>query len=620
MAISPLIADALIPDKQRYQSLFTQSAATVVPGDAVLNFSDMQPRLDYALQQFTLPRAPSRFMLVKMPDETAYLQVLAAAVRNKLSPRHALYGGRYCVELPADNQQPAPVPYITLQTAQQADDDFAVSGEVQVAQWAEYEALFGCVRQFFGTISLHPGLVHRANGGVLLISLRAILAQPVLWLRLKQMVESHYFHWYAPDESRPLPVAIPPLPLQLSIILVGERELLAEFQQLEPVLSKLAIYSEFAEEVSLDDEAALAHWCQWVNALACQQQLPLPDSSAWPALLQAAVRFTGDQTLLPLSPGWLVRELSEMLAFCDETVVSEMMSGETAINKKAAAPVVRNGITSFSGQQFQHMQAQRQWREDGLYQQIQREILSHQVILETEGQRIGQINGLAVVEYPGHPRSFGEPARLSCVVHIGDGELMDVERKAELGGNIHAKGMMIMQAFLLAALRLEQQLPFSASLTFEQSYSEIDGDSASMAELCVLISALANVPLYQHMAITGAVDQFGRSMSVGGINEKIEGFFAICQQRGLSGQQGVIIPASNQRHLCLNNELQTALEGGQFHIWAVDHVADALLLLSGLPWEGEEPGTLLQLIQARIAQACPQESRHRCRWLNWFAR
>jgi Lon-like ATP-dependent protease len=128
-------------------------------------------------------------------------------------------------------------------------------------------------------------------------------------------------------------------------------------------------------------------------------------------------------------------------------------------------------------------------------------------------------------------------------VHIGDGEFIDVERKAELGGNIHAKGMMIMQAFLMSELELEQQLPFSASLTFEQSYSEVDGDSASMAELCALISALANVPINQSIAITGSVDQFGRVQPVGGLNEKIEGFFTICQQRGLTGKQGVIIPA-----------------------------------------------------------------------------
>ncbi len=177
---------------------------------------------------------------------------------------------------------------------------------------------------------------------------------------------------------------------------------------------------------------------------------------------------------------------------------------------------------------------------------MQDEILQEQILIETEGECVGQINALSVIEFPGHPRAFGEPSRISCVVHIGDGEFIDVERKAELGGNIHAKGMMIMQAFLMSELELEQQLPFTASLTFEQSYSEVDGDSASMAELCALISAPANVPINQSIAITGSVDQFGRVQPVGGLNE-IEGFFTICQQRGLTGKQGVIIQRSSSQ-------------------------------------------------------------------------
>ncbi|MDI5674392.1 Lon protease family protein, partial [Salmonella enterica subsp. enterica serovar Anatum] len=204
----------------------------------------------------------------------------------------------------------------------------------------------------------------------------------------------------------------------------------------------------------------------------------------------------------------------------------------------------------------------------------------------------------------------------------GDGEFNDIERKAELGGNIHAKGMMIMQAFLMSELQLEQQIPFSASLTFEQSYSEVDGDSASMAELCALISALANVPVNQNIAITGSVDQFGRAQPVGGLNEKIEGFFAICEQRELNGKQGVIIPAANVRHLSLKSELLQAVKEEKFTIWAVDDVTDALPLLLNLVWDGEGQTTLMQTIQERIAQATQQEGCHRfpwpLRWLNAF--
>ncbi len=183
-----------------------------------------------------------------------------------------------------------------------------------------------------------------------------------------------------------------------------------------------------------------------------------------PLLIDEGTRYTGDQETLPLSPLWITRQLREAAAFCE---------GE-----------------EITGEAMQTMLARRVWREGYLAERMQDEILQEQILIETEGECVGQINALSVIEFPGHPRAFGEPSRISCVVHIGDGEFIDVERKAELGGNIHAKGMMIMQAFLMSELELEQQLPFTASLTFEQSYSEVDGDSASMAELCALISAL----------------------------------------------------------------------------------------------------------------------------------
>ncbi len=199
-------------------------------------------------------------------------------------------------------------------------------------------------------------------------------------------------------------------------------------------------------------------------------------------MIREAVRYTGDQETLPLCPLWLTRQLREVAA---------MSTGDT-----------------FRGEELQAMLAQREWREGFLAERMQDEILLEQILIETEGAQVGQINALSVIEFPGHPRAFGEPSRISCVVHIGDGEFNDIERKAELGGNIHAKGMMIMQAFLMAELELEQQIPFSASLTFEQSYSEVDGDSASMAELCALISALAEVPPqseHSHYGFSGPI-------------------------------------------------------------------------------------------------------------------
>lgn len=582
MTITKLSRRDLAPDLEAYQTLFAQpdlaTETDSLPGE-------LQARLHYALDQFLYPQAISDFLLVKAPEEPEYLQLLTDATRERRDDVQPLCGVRYTVN---GNQ-------VTLTAATAPEDNFASQGPVIQADWVEAEQLFGCVRQFNGEISLQPGLVHQANGGVLILSLRSLLSHPLLWMRLKNIVSHQRFDWLTFDDARPLPVSIPSMPLSLKVMLVGERESLADFQEMEPELCEKAIYSEYEDNLQIVDEDSQKLWCQWVWHIARGLNLPGPDTDAWPLLIQEGARYTGDQQALPLSPLWIGRQLREAAAFCE---------GER-----------------FSAEQLTTMLVQRQWREGYLAERMQDEILLEQILIETEGEQIGQINALSVVEFPGHPRAFGEPSRISCVVHIGDGEFTDIERKAELGGNIHAKGMMIMQAFLMAELGLDQQIPFSASLTFEQSYSEVDGDSASMAELCALISALSNVPVNQSLAITGSVDQFGRAQPVGGLNEKIEGFFAICQQRGLTGKQGIIIPAANVRHLSLAQDVQKAVEAGEFSLWAIDDVTDALPLLTQLIWDGEGHTTLLQTIQERIAQANHQDTRHRpwaMRWLNWF--
>lgn len=583
MTITKLAWQDLVPDTDSYQEVFTPSDVDL---ESELSLGDTQPRLQYALEQLLHPSASSRFLLAKAPEEPEYLALIAAAARELQPATSPVVGVEYSVAGRTVSVKPA--------TSAQAN--FAGQSDVVIADWVEAEQLFGCLRQFNNEITLEPGLVHQANGGVLVVSLRTLLSQPLLWMRLKSIVTRQRFDWVSFDESRPLPVSVPAMPLTLKVILVGERESLADFQEMEPDLAAQSIYSEYEENIQITDVDALATWRQWVILSAEQAGLPIPAEDAWPVLIRAAARYTDDQETLPLCPLWLARQLREVSAFTE---------GST-----------------FDAEQLRTMLSQREWREGYLPERMLDEILLEQILIETEGERVGQINALSVVEFPGHPRPYGEPSRISCVVHIGDGEFHDIERKAELGGNIHAKGMMIMQSFLMAELELEQQMPFTASLTFEQSYSEVDGDSASMAELCALISALADVPLHQHIAITGSVDQFGRAQPVGGLNEKIEGFFAICQHRGLTGKQGVIVPAANVRHLCLHQELLDAVQAEQFSIWAIDDVTDALPLLTDLVWDGEGQTTLIQTIQERIAQATQQEARHRypwpLRWLSWF--
>ncbi|MEM6159785.1 Lon protease family protein [Erwinia sp. P6884] len=548
-------------------------------------FAAVQSRLYNGLTLLLQTPAKRPLMLIKMPENVEY-QALLQDVMVELNDEEeaVLTGGAYDFSGTAVDLQPA--------TSEQ--DNFASTGGIHRADWIENEQLFGCVRLWKENLVLEPGLVHKANGGTLILSLRALLAQPLLWLRLKQILTTQRFDWHSPDETRPLPVTIPSLPMKFRLILTGERDALADFQEMEPELAEQALYSEFEENIQIIDREALGLWMQWVLKVAASENAGPIDGDFWPVLIREAVRYTGDQDTLPLCPAWLTRQLQDAALHGDGTLSGESLG--TALET-------------------------REWREGFLAERVRDEILLDQILIETEGEMVGQVNALSVIEFPGHPRAFGEPSRISCVVHIGDGEFTDVERKAELGGNIHAKGMMIMQAWLIAELELDQQLPFSASIVFEQSYSEVDGDSASLAELCALISALSGQPLTQQIAVTGSVDQFGRVQPVGGLNEKIEGFFHICQQRSLNGSQGIIMPAANVRHLSLQQEVVDAVREGKFHIWAVSSVEEALPLLTGAEWDRETGPCLLKLIQERIAQITQQDARHRpwpLRWLNWF--
>jgi Lon-like ATP-dependent protease len=570
---------ALQPDADSFQPVFSRDFSD--NGSDIL--PDIQPRLFDAAQLLQRSRAPFPLLLIRCAENSETLSLLAQTLQHNDVKKKDLYGGNYLI-----NEE-----QITWQPAQTAEDAFASRGETQFADWIEPEQLFGCVRIFAQRVTLEPGLIHRANGGTLLLSLRSLLAQPLMWLRLKQIVQQQRFDWLSPDESRPLPIGIPSMPMQLKLVLCGDRDAMADFQEMEPELASLAIYSEYEESLRIEEQEDMALWCRWVTALSRQARLPDITPDFWPLLLQEAVRYSGDQEILPLCPAWLGRQLREAAEY-GERLDAEAL--QTALDARS-------------------------WRENYLPEQMRDEILLDQILIETEGAMVGQINGLSVIEFPGHPRAFGEPSRISCVVHVGDGEFTDVERKAELGGNIHAKGMMIMQAFLIAELELDQQLPFSASLVFEQSYSEVDGDSASLAELCALVSALAEQPINQQIAVTGSVDQFGHVQPVGGLNEKIEGFFEVCQQRGLTGQQGVIIPAANVRHLCLQQAVVDAVREGQFHLWAVNEVVEALPLLTGIAWKKDNAPCLLQSIQERITEFNQQEARQRpwpLRWLNWF--
>lgn len=288
-----------VPDTESYQELFAQPDLTK---EHEFILSDTQPRLHYALEQMSSPWATSPFMLLKAPEEAEYLTLLGDAMRQLQPKTNAVFGGQYHI---AGRD-------VTYEPATQADGQFAAKGEVITANWVEAEQLFGCLRQFNGDVSLQPGLVHRANGGVLLISLRTLLAQPLLWMRLKTVVTQQRFDWVGYDDSRPLPVSIPSMPLSLTVVLTGDRESLADFREMEPELAEQAVYSEFEDNIQIADADDMAQWCQWVMAVAERFALPSPAEDAWPGLIREAVRYTGDQETLPLCPLWIGKQLREV--------------------------------------------------------------------------------------------------------------------------------------------------------------------------------------------------------------------------------------------------------------------------------------------------------------------
>lgn len=461
-------------------------------------------------------------------------------------------------------------------------------------------ALFGCVHAISengkATSQVEYGLLHKAHGGYLVLSVTAILANPQSWPKLKSVLLGQPLHWQ-PSDSKAAITLPEPVPLDIKLVIVGDRALLGELDNLEPDLnSGMSLFGEFELEFLLSD-TLLPAYIRFIKGLLEENNLPpLADKDALEALLVAGAREYEDQLRAPLCPIW-----------------HQNILAESAFEAKNSA------ITS------QHIHAAMQaksFRESYLPLRAVEDILEGQVVIQCEGEQVGQVNGLTVIEVPGHPRPYGEPARISCVIHFGDGDISDVERKAELGGNLHAKGMMIMQAFVSSSLKLNEPLPYSASIVFEQSYCEVDGDSASLAELCSLVSALSEQPINQQIAITGAVDQFGRVQAVGGINEKVEGFFHICAHRGLTGKQGVILPKTNLRNLVLADDVVDAIKAKQFHIWSVESVDEAIPLLTGKAFRGEsEEDTILNRIAQRIEEFEHHEHENPnllSRLKNWF--
>lgn len=444
-----------------------------------------------------------------------------------------------------------------------------------------------------GQTTFESGLIAKAHGGYLIVPANLVLANAARWPSIKAAIQGGSF---APANLTPNRIASSPLGSQeydVKLVITGDRNQLAEIEYVDEDFSAgITMYTEVEEDIHLSEES-LRSYIGLVNWVCQRYQYPALSSQAFRRLILAGMRYTEDQHYLPLGVMWHSQLLALASQYSNASVI-EFDDIDKAIDDKY-------------------------YRESYLPQRAVDDILDGQVIIETTGEQVGQINGLTVIDMAGHPVSYGEPARISCVIHFGDGDISDVERKAELGGNLHAKGMMIMQAFVSSALNLDEPLPYSASIVFEQSYSEVDGDSASLAELCCLVSALSESPVNQQIAVTGAVDQFGRVQAVGGLNEKIEGFYQVCKHQGFTGEQGVIMPKSNLKHLALHKDVISSIKNGEFHIWSVSTVDEAIPILMSKPFRGEDDSII-----GKIAERIENFERHEHpvgiveRIKNWF--
>jgi Lon-like ATP-dependent protease len=423
-----------------------------------------------------------------------------------------------------------------------------------------------------------PGLLDQANGGYLLISPNWLMANPKMWPLLKTAILGCPIEALNCDEKSPLQTTVAKQ-YDVKLVIVGDREQLANLEYLDSDFnSGLTLFSELELELKLEQDS-IEQYLRYLKWVCAHYQLPPLTSAGVKALMSYGVRNTEDQHYVPLCLFWLNQILEEAAQQCHER------------------PIDAADITAAIDHKY--------YRESYLPERALTDILDGQVIIETSGGQVGQVNGLTVIDIAGHPVSYGEPARISCVIHFGDGDISDVERKVELGGSLHAKGMMIMQAFVSSALDLNEPLPYTASIVFEQSYSEVDGDSASLAEVISFVSALSGIEVKQEIAVTGAVDQFGRVQAVGGLNEKIEGFYQVCAHQGLTGQQGVVLPKSNLRHLALHHSVVDSIKSGEFHIYPVETVDEAIPLLMGKAFRGED--SVIEQIAERIDEI---ERRH----------
>jgi lon-related putative ATP-dependent protease len=433
----------------------------------------------------------------------------------------------------------------------------------------EHVARLGALMTDFNLIK--PGALHRANGGYLMLEARKMLLEPFAWEGLKRALWSEQLRLESPGQMYSLISTVSlepePIPLKVKVALMGEPLLYYLLSAYDPEFGELfKVIADFDERMDRDRDHQLLY-ARLIASIVHKNELRPFDRSAVARVIEQSARLVGDSEKLSAQ----IRDIANLLREAD------YWAGQTG----------HEVVTKTDVQQAIEAQI---YRSDRIRERMQEQIKREMILIDTEGSKVGQINALSVIQLS-NDFTFGRPSRITARVRLGEGQVIDIEREVELGGALHSKGVLILSGFLGARYAREHPLSLSASLVFEQSYGGIEGDSASSAELYALLSAIAEAPIRQSLAVTGSVNQHGQIQAIGGVNEKIEGFFDVCQAKGLNGEQGVLIPAANMKHLMLRQDVIEAVSEEKFHICAVETVDQGLELLTGMPaGEADEEG------------------------------
>lgn len=431
---------------------------------------------------------------------------------------------------------------------------------------------------------IKAGALHHANGGFLLIDARKLLLQPYAWDSLKRALASKTIKIETPsDETSFTTISLDPMPIPLDVkvILTGDEELYEVLSERDPDFSDyFKVEADFGVLMDRTEENEL-EYAKLIGSLSKKKHLRSLNRQAVAKVIEYSSRLAED---------------SEKLTAHIASIGDLLREADYWARKSKANQIGKNHIEQAINAQI--------YRSDRIKQAMLEQIDKGTILIDVEGERVGQINGLVVYNFS--RTSFGKPSRITTQVRIGKGEFINIEREVDMSGPIHSKGVLILQSLIANRFAKEYPLSLSASIVFEQSYGGVDGDSASSTEYYCLLSAIANLPIKQNIAVTGSINQFGEIQPIGGANEKIEGFFDVCNHRGLTGTQGVIIPRTNVKDLMLREDVLAAVDEGRFHIWAVDTVDDGIEILTGIPAgkpdkKGEFPkGTVNYLVKKSL--------------------